>query len=85
VNDWSTVAESHAGYFYEYAVLPEDWLGVSSATTECAYGDGYYCGGNGVSGDSSTLYLCAGGSASVYEACASGCAAQPGGVDDWCN
>lgn len=28
VNDDWTVAESDAGYFYEYYVLPEDWLGA---------------------------------------------------------
>lgn len=27
VNATYAVAESHAGYFYEYAVLPKDWLG----------------------------------------------------------
>lgn len=27
VNATYTVAQSHAGYFYEYAILPQDWLG----------------------------------------------------------
>jgi hypothetical protein len=86
VNDWWTVAESHDGYYYEYAVLPQNWLGGGgSSSSECAYGDGWYCGGNGVSGDAQTLYHCSGGSASVYERCANGCAAQAAYVDDYCN
>lgn len=30
VNTSATLAESHAGYFYEYAVLPKDWLGSAA-------------------------------------------------------
>jgi hypothetical protein len=85
VNDWWTVAQSHAGYYYEYAVLPDDWLGGGGGGGECAHGDGYYCGGNGVTGDASTLYRCAGGAASVASSCPAGCRANAAGVNDACN
>lgn len=86
VNDWSTVAASHDGYYYEYAVLPQNWLGGTGGANsgDCAWGDGYYCGGNGVRGDEQSLYRCSGGSASVYEKCETGCAAQAAYVDDYC-
>jgi hypothetical protein len=37
--------------------------------------DGSYCGGDGVAGDGSTLFVCAGGVTSSTQACASGCQA----------
>jgi cell wall-associated NlpC family hydrolase len=86
VNDWSTVAASHDGYYYEYAVLPENWLGGTGGSNsgDCAWGDGYYCGGNGVTGDEQTLYKCSGGSASVSQKCSGSCVAEAAGVDDHC-
>lgn len=47
-------------------------------------GDGYYCGGNGVTGSASTLYSCWNGVPTVYEKCKNGCAAQAAYVDDYC-
>jgi GH25 family lysozyme M1 (1,4-beta-N-acetylmuramidase) len=50
----------------------------------CIFGDGVYCGGNGVVGDPRTLYRCAGGRATREELCAMGCASMPAGQDDRC-
>jgi hypothetical protein len=58
---------------------------ADAAARACLHGDGRYCGGNGVDGDPGTLYVCAGGNATVLEACAAGCAAQPAGTNDFCN
>lgn len=82
VNTTYTVAQSHAGYFYEYAVLPEDWLG--GQPSECRFGDGMYCGGNGVSGEGKTLYRCQGGKATAVRACTNACVREAPGVDDYC-
>jgi len=46
--------------------------------------DGSYCGGDGVSGDPSTLYQCAGGSLSSSSVCTAGCQAAGAGADS-CN
>jgi hypothetical protein len=48
--------------------------------------DGTYCGGDGVSGDSSTLFTCAGGIMSSSQVCSNGCAANgdQDGLDE-CN
>jgi hypothetical protein len=86
VNNWYTVAESNAydGWsdFYQLAVRPENWLG---ATAGCPSGDGNYCGGNGVDGDSNTLYACSGGALTVVEKCALGCQYNTSGTNDVCN
>jgi hypothetical protein len=88
VNTWSTLAQSHAGYFYEYAVLPQDWLGGSVSADkpvgDCKYGDGLYCGHNGVEGKTDTLYRCSGGKATVEKECYSGCVREEAGTDDHC-
>jgi hypothetical protein len=55
------------------------------AATACPYGDGLYCGGNGVGGFSRTLYSCQGGEVSWQETCASSCVHAPPGVDDHCD
>lgn len=81
VNTTYTVAESHDGGFYEYAVMPADWLGGPS---QCAWGDGNYCGENGVTGDANTLYVCKDGVAAELERCAAGCVAMPPGESDRC-
>jgi hypothetical protein len=47
--------------------------------------DGNYCGGDDVTGDASTLYQCSGGSLSVLQVCANGCAVESGAEDDQCN
>ena len=51
---------------------------------DCALGDGYYCGGNGVAGDRGTLFRCTAGKPAAVERCASGCAPMPPGVEDRC-
>lgn len=58
------------------------WYGGSSSQN-CIYGDGLYCGGNGVTGDSRTLYRCTGGSVSVAEVCIE-CERMPVGYNDRC-
>lgn len=50
----------------------------------CRWGDGLYCGGDGIAGDRGTLYRCRGGALSVVETCARGCTHAPPGVDDAC-
>jgi len=45
---------------------------------------GYYCGGNGVSGNANTLYLCSSGVLTVVQVCANGCQPMPAGYDDKC-
>jgi hypothetical protein len=54
------------------------------ADIDCALGDGYYCGGNGVKGDKATLFLCKAGVPTVVEKCAYGCAPMPPGIEDRC-
>ena len=46
--------------------------------------NGYYCGGNGVSGNANTLYLCSSGVLTVVQVCANGCQPMPAGYDDKC-
>src|SRR5262249_31898618 len=50
----------------------------------CPFGDGLYCGGNGVAGDPSTLFLCSGGNLSTVRICPDGCVPEAPGVDDHC-
>jgi hypothetical protein len=50
----------------------------------CWLGDGLYCGGNGVNGDVSTLYRCAGGAVTVEQTCSNGCEKKPNGFNDVC-
>jgi hypothetical protein len=54
------------------------------ASASCLAGNGLYCGGDGVPGDSNTLYQCTNGVLTVQEICAAGCAPQPAGVPDKC-
>ena len=46
--------------------------------------DGSYCGGDGVSGDASTVYQCTGGALAWSTACTNGCQANGDGTD-YCN
>jgi hypothetical protein len=55
------------------------------AATKCPLGDGIYCGGNGVGGDTSKLYRCTAGTMTVVESCAKGCYRAPAGTADRCN
>jgi GH25 family lysozyme M1 (1,4-beta-N-acetylmuramidase) len=50
----------------------------------CVFGDGLYCGGNGVVGDPRTLYRCTGGRVTRERICALGCAIHSIGDDDAC-
>lgn len=81
VNATYTVAQSHDGGYYHYAVLPQHWLG---GTGDCGLGDGLYCGGNGVEGAADTLYRCTGGTPKVEETCDAGCQWMPAGTSDRC-
>jgi hypothetical protein len=50
----------------------------------CAYGDGFYCGGNTIGGDPSDLFECENGVPTRIRTCANGCKAMPGGLEDRC-
>ncbi|GAC1353264.1 MAG: hypothetical protein NVSMB1_24880 [Polyangiales bacterium] len=52
--------------------------------TECP-ASGFYCGNNGVPGDTDTLYECRNHTLSLVQVCASGCVANPPTTDDACN
>lgn len=52
--------------------------------SECAYGDGNYCGKNGVQGDPNKLYSCEGGTKSLVTTCGAGCNEAAAGFDDSC-
>lgn len=87
VNTTYTVAQSHDGRFYEYAVLPQDWLGgvanSGGPVGSCKYGDGLYCGSsNGVAGHPNTLYRCTNGEVEPEKWCANGCVTEEPGVAD---
>jgi hypothetical protein len=57
---------------------------LAAAHGDCAFGDGFYCGDNGVAGDPATLYLCDGGVPEVAEVCATACQRMAPGFDDQC-
>lgn len=59
--------------------------GVKAAAPSCPNGYGLYCGGNGVSGDASTLYDCQPSGITVAQVCATGCARMPATKNDECN
>jgi hypothetical protein len=52
--------------------------------SSCPYGNGNYCGGNGIGGDASTLYMCSGGTLSKIKTCSNGCKQMPTGYNDVC-
>jgi hypothetical protein len=54
------------------------------ATKPCIYGNGLYCGGNGVDGDASTLFRCRDGALTIERACDDGCQRMPVGQNDQC-
>jgi hypothetical protein len=59
--------------------------GGGGSSGSCAgLSSGYYCGGDNVSGDPSTLYSCSGGALSFYQYCANGCQVMPAGYNDYC-
>ncbi|HTL33384.1 MAG TPA: GH25 family lysozyme [Kofleriaceae bacterium] len=51
---------------------------------DCVFGDGDYCGGNGVKGDPRSLFRCSGGQKTLKKVCAEGCVVKPAGEDDVC-
>jgi hypothetical protein len=53
-------------------------------TTSCPHGNGLYCGGDGITGDSKTLYQCTGGSLAVSAVCVASCVTAPSGTNDFC-
>jgi hypothetical protein len=53
-------------------------------TQTCGAGNGLYCGGNGILGNTNTLYLCQNGIVSVSQVCSAGCVARPVGENDGC-
>ncbi len=59
--------------------------GGGGGATPCSIEGGLWCGGNGVTGDADTLYVCSGGVLVVQEACDNGCYWAPPGVQDACN
>jgi hypothetical protein len=50
----------------------------------CPSGFGLYCGGNGISGEASTLYDCQPTGITVREKCANRCVHMPAGRNDLC-
>ncbi|MDQ3340033.1 MAG: hypothetical protein M4D80_33150 [Myxococcota bacterium] len=67
------------------AVLTREFAdALPAATDACLYGDGDYCGGNGIEGDVDTLYTCSGGALGVKQTCAAGCYPRAGGENDEC-
>lgn len=50
----------------------------------CAFGNGLYCGGNGVNGDANKLYRCTNGVVTLETVCAGGCERRPNGYNDRC-
>ena len=58
--------------------------GSSSSGGSCPYGNGLYCGGNGIAGDADVLYRCAGGALSEVKRCSNGCQRNPPRTADAC-
>lgn len=56
-----------------------------SSNNSCEGLHGYYCGGDKVSGDAHTLYLCDNGKNAGAQYCSSGCHVASSGSDDYCN
>ena len=63
-------------------------IGVSDQCAEggdCPYGNGDYCGGNGVGGDPEVLYTCDSGTLKKKTSCSGGCVYMPIGYNDVCD
>jgi hypothetical protein len=58
--------------------------GDQPPASACPYGNGRYCGGNGVSGRADILFSCQNGVQRVVTGCASGCVREVAGVNDHC-
>jgi hypothetical protein len=59
--------------------------GQNDRCAPCPYGDGLYCGGDGITGNGATLYRCSGGALYLVEVCSHGCRSMPAGQNDLCN
>jgi len=59
-------------------------VGYNDRCVPCPYGNGLYCGGNGVPGDTSTLYNCSSGTLTTAQVCSLGCQRMPAGTNDRC-
>jgi len=57
---------------------------IFSGPGVCIYGNGLYCGQNGVPGYEDHLYRCEGGTAHRVDVCDHGCASEGPGVNDHC-
>jgi hypothetical protein len=55
-----------------------------ATTGSCPLGNGLYCGGNGITGSTNTLYRCTDGAIVVEQTCSAGCYAKPAGEADAC-
>lgn len=61
------------------------WIHANANTTgTCVYGNGLYCGGDGVTGNAQTLYDCTNGALTVVQTCGVSCVHNPPGVNDAC-
>jgi hypothetical protein len=57
---------------------PVCWIHANAnAAATCPYGNGLYCGGNGVKGDTKTLYDCQSGKLTVAQVCGIQCQHEP--------
>ena len=75
---WSATAKATVRHKFAQSAS-----GTTNGGSSCVVG-GYYCGGDKVSGSSSTLYRCTGaGAPAVVRHCANGCRVNPGS-DDSC-
>ena len=60
--------------------MPSGYNDECTSQGDCSGLHGYYCGGDKIEGDSSTLYLCLNGAS-----CSNGCKVASSGYDDYCN
>jgi MYXO-CTERM domain-containing protein len=73
-------------YFNGDLAALQKFAGGSGTTDPClGLSDGSYCGGDGITGDKSTLFVCKGGTVSSQTKCAAGCKYNPPGTPDECN
>ncbi len=56
----------------------------SNGSCYCGNGNGLYCAGNGVTGNTGTLYQCTNGGVSVAAVCGVSCVFEPPGTNDKC-
>ena len=66
---------------------PPNAAGVVDAAAQrvCAFGNGLYCGANGVPGATNQLYRCTAGVPALERTCADDCARMPDNINDNCS